>query len=342
VTRMVEQKQARLLINTYDNMDRLNTMILESDYTAADPLMPALRFRGTVARAANRDNGLIITGWQRNVSRLRKMDVSLPTIITMVVDGKERIESIELDTGFAGSKGLICSHSYLNRRLKTLLQGQSLDSSFIHRVKQENTHCAHLFEVLSGIYAYYSMLKMNGFRDLRPRGHAYEEEVIDSYAEDGTLYSLGTHVFMGREPLRYKTALFDLMRRIGFTKNGGLTITQGIRTDFSLNGLSCAQCLVNDFAGFSGFLLRCLDKVRRQVLAGRYVRMFNSNLYPGAYLGLLAQAVAVRLFNNNYNYIMHAVTALQRAGDRPLCVGALNNQEEADRWFPGFSFSELV
>ena len=37
-----------------------------------------------------------------------------------------------------------------------------------------------------------------------------------------------------------------------------------------------------------------------------------------------------------------AITALQRAGDRPLCVGALNNQEEADRWFPGFSFSELV
>ncbi len=339
---MVEDKQAQLLINSYDNIEQLTSRILESNYTAADPLVPALRFRGTVVQAGERGTGCKITGWQRNVSRLRKMDVSLPTIITMDVDSDQRIENIELDPGFAGSKGLICSHTYLNRRLKTLLQGRVLDNSFIHRVKQENTHCAHLFEVLSGLYSYYTMLKANGFMDLHARGYAYEEEVIDSYADDGSLNSLGTHVCMGREPLRYKTSLQNILKKVGFTKNGALTITKGIETDFSLNGISSVHGVVNDFTGLSGFLLRCLGKVRRQILPGTYVRMFNSNLYPGAYLGMLVQAVAIRLFNDNYNYIMHAVTALQRAEGRPLCVGALGDQEEADRWFPGFSFSELV
>jgi hypothetical protein len=92
----------------------------------------------------------------------------------------------------------------------------------------------------------------------------------------------------------------------------------------------------------SKFLFKCIQQLKQQLCPEQKIRIFNTNLYPQAYIGMLIQSIAIRLFNNNYNYIMHALTALQRSGNRPLCVGAITNQDEAKQYFPKYSFADLV
>ena len=105
----------------------------------------------------------------------------------------------------------------------------------------------------------------------------------------------------------------------------------------------------NGYMDLVKFLFICIKQLKQKRLfnkttigLGQKIRIFNTNLYPLSYIGLLIQSVAIRLFNNNYNYIMHALTSLQRDENGPLCVGAVLNPEEADKHFPGFSFTELI
>jgi hypothetical protein len=344
----IEKNTAQLLLDDYHSIDDLKQRILTSSYATVDPLKPTLRFRGTVIDARDGLERIVITGWQRNVSRLRKMDVSLPTIITLVLDKNRHIREIELDESFKGSKGLMCSHRYLNRNLKTQVRGQVFDGSFLGAIKQEKTHCSHLFEVLSGMYSFYRMAENRGFAGLRPRGFMYEEEAIDSYTKDGTIHSLGTHMVKGLAPVCFRLSLHDIMGKVGFAGGGALRLEEGVAAVFRLNGEKVLKGMIsinNQNCGHPDllkFLLQCIAKVKDKLCPAKGIRMFNTNLYPRAYIGMLIQAVAIRLFNNNYNYIMHALTALQRFDEVPLCVGALTDQAEADQYFPGFDFTELI
>jgi hypothetical protein len=343
-----DKKEAHLLFDSGERIDDIKRAILETQYRALDLDKPTLRFRGTLVDGRRGLDHIVITGWQRNVARLRKLDVSLPTIVTMTLGRDGIIEDIDLDRSFKGSKGLMCNHNYLSRNLKSQLQGHSIDESFIHRVKQEKLHCAHLFEVASGIHSYYNILKENNFTDMNPQLYAIEEEAIDSYVENGSLHSIGKHVLALRPPLDFGLTLHGIMDNVGFTKNGILVLKQAIEASFVINGRRVLNDVISINSRDTGctdlsmFLLQCIGAVKKEVCPGMKVRMFNTNLYPRAYIGMLVQSIAIRLFNNNYNYIMHALTSLQRSAFAPLCVGALEDQDEADRCFPGFSFSELV
>jgi hypothetical protein len=346
--RIDDNKTAHLLIGNNESIDDMKRAICDSEYTALDLDKPTLRFRGTLIDARRGFDHLKITGWQRNIARLRKLDVSLPTIITMTLSGDGIIEDIDFDRSFKGSKGLMCCWSYLNRNLKSQLPGHAFDSSFINLVKQEKMHCAHLFEVLSGIYSYYRILKENNFEDINPRQYACEEEAIDSYVDEGSLHSVGKHVFQEKPSVDYRLTLHDIIGNVGFTNKGTLEMRNGVEASFALNGKQVLNEMVSinsrdtGHTDLAAFLLRCIGAIKKEVCPEKQLRMFNTNLYPRAYIGMLVQSVAIRLFNNNYNYIMHALTALQRSANAPLCVGAISDQDEADRHFPGFSFSELV
>jgi hypothetical protein len=341
------EKKAHLLIENYENIDGFNKRITDSQYEATDVDTPTLRFRGTLVDARNGLENLKITCWQRNVSRLRKMDVSLPAIVTISLNARQRIEEVELDRSFKGSKGLMCCHSYLNGNLKSKLRGHPLDATFIHEVKQEKTHCAHLFEVLSGMYSYYRILKEDGFAALDPQRYAWEEESIDSFTENGTIHSVGVHVLKGRAPIHYGLILHDIMGKVRFEKNGLFRVGD-VEADFFIHGKNAVHGTVSLHGGSAGstdlarFLFGCIEELKPELCPGKDIRLFNTNLYPRACIGLLIQVAAVRLFNSNYSYVMHALTALQRSNDAPLCVGALRDQGEADRFFPGFSFRELI
>ncbi len=342
------KKTAQLLINNYEDIDHLKKKILDAPYQALDPDTPICRFRGSLADGREGFDKIRLIGWQRNIARLRKMDVSLPAIVTLTINGNRVIEDISLDPSFKGSKGLMCCWKYLNRNLKSVFQGQVFDNTFIQRAKLESTHCYHLFEVLSGIYSYYQILKANNFAEISPDQYAYEEEAIDSYVENGTVNSLGVQLLKGKAPIDFRLNLPYIINRVSFDKNGVLKTEQGIQAEFFLDEkpvLSEMVTINNQMAhavDLSKFLFKCIQQLKQRLGSGGNIRIFNTNLYPQAYIGMLIQSIAIRLFNNNYNYIMHALTALQRSGEQPLCIGALVDQNEADRYFPGYNFADLI
>ena len=344
----IDNKTAHLLLDNYESIDNIKDMILGSPFIVMDTKAPACRFRGTLADVRQGFNHIKIMGWQRNVSRLRKMDVSLPTIVTLTLNDKEIIEDIELDNSFKGSKGLMCSHKYLNRNLKSIFKGMVFDNSFFHKTKVRKTHCFHLFEVLSGIYSYYQILKSRCFKDIYPHHYSYEEEVIDSYIEDGTLHSLGIHLFNLDKPVHFRLTLHNIINNISFNTHGILEIQGGVRAGFFINEKHILSEVIsiynrnNERMDLSKFLFSCIKQLKPKLCLAKNIRMFNTNLYPRAYIGMLIQSVAIRLFNNNYNYIMHALTSLQRINNTPLCIGAIIDKEEAKTCFPGFSFSDLI
>ena len=317
----IDNKTAHLLLDNYESIDNIKDMILGSPFIVMDTKAPACRFRGTLADVRQGFNHIKIMGWQRNVSRLRKMDVSLPTIVTLTLNDKEIIEDIELDNSFKGSKGLMCSHKYLNRNLKS---------------------------TFSGIYSYYQILKSRHFKDIYPYHYSYEEEAIDSYVEDGTLHSLGIHLFNTDKPVRFRLTLHDIINNISFNTHGILEIQGGVRAGFFINEKHILSEVIsiynrnNERMDLSKFLFSCIKQLKLKLCLAKNIRMFNTNLYPRAYIGMLIQSVAIRLFNNNYNYIMHALTSLQRINNTPLCIGAIIDKEEAKTCFPGFSFSDLI
>jgi hypothetical protein len=281
------------------------------------------------------------------------MDVSLPMIVTLNVnDGM--IEDINLDASFKGSKGLMCCWKYLNRNLQSIFEGQVFDRSFIQKAKLESTHCFHLFEVLSGLYSYYQILQADDFRESAPdhrvctREITYEEEAIDSYVENGTIHSLGTQVLKGKAPLHFELILHQILQRVSYDKNGRVKTEQGIQADFLLDDqvvlseMITLNHLIPGSLDLSHYLFKCIRQLKQRLCPNQNNQIFNTNLYPQAYIGMLIQSLAIRLFNNNYNYIMHALTALQRPDTQPLCVGAIADQNEANQYFPGYSFAELI
>jgi hypothetical protein len=342
------RKRASLLIDDYKRIDDLTARIPVARYRSADPDTPACRFRGSLIDFRDGSGISRLTGWQRNVARVRKMDVSLPTIVTLKLNREGIIEEAGLDPCFKGSKGLMCSWKYLNGNLKKELEGKSFEHGFLAAVKQEKMHCAHLFEVLSGLYTYYLILKENGFKEILPENYAYEEEAIDSVLEGDTVHSLGIHALKGKPVFEYRLSLHNLMSRIGFDRDGTLRTTQGVRAEFSVNGSPVLESTVSvnvpgtPYKDLAKFLLQCIRELKRRLCAGEIARILNTNLHPSAYIGLFTQVAVIRLFHASYAYIMHALTALQRPGHKPACVGAVSDQGEADLYFPGFKLTDLI
>jgi hypothetical protein len=135
---------------------------------------------------------------------------------------------------------------------------------------------------------------------------------------------------------------------VSFDGDGLLDMSGGVDASFDINGRHVLHDTVSFGSGggaaadLAKFLFRCTAALAKEIRPERRPRLFNTNLSPRSYIGMLVQSLAIRLFNCNYTYIMHALTALQRHGGVPLCVGAVSDREEADRYFPGFGFAGLA
>ena len=78
--------------------------------------------------------------------------------------------------------------------------------------------------------------------------------------------------------------------------------------------------------------------VTKQVVIKRILPHYAENK---AFIGMFTQMLAVRHFGNNYHYVMHVLSGLQRSCGVPLCIGSAITMAEAKRWFPDFSKSDL-
>ncbi len=307
--------------------------------------LPISRFRGTVIDFSGRDNGCtVITGWQRNVSRIRMMDVSLPTIITLKIDRKGVISSVELDPSFKGSRGLICSQIYLDARLKQLLTGRVLDLHFINYCRMKHLHCFHLLEVLAGIYSFYNMTLEKGSHN----GSAMEEEVLDSYVINKDLNVGGICQNSDGSKTVYSLVFKDVLSRAGFNKAGELSRFDQVESIFSINDKQIFVKILNlekkeaPYSQLFDFLFKCSLSIKSSLWPDTQVPYLNTNLFPQVGFSLLVQALAIHLFKNSYPYVMHVLRALQRIGNRPICIGGITDEKDAQRYFPEFRFADVL
>jgi hypothetical protein len=349
---MVENiKTPKLLIDDYNknkyNSDDFIKKILNNEYYSIDDKIPICRFRGNLINKIN-DEEVEIISWQRNVSRIRRMDVSLPTIIKIKLDINEKIVEVNLDGSFKGSKGLFCSPKYLNKILKNNFKDLKIDKDFLKKIKISNTHCFHITEILGGLYTYYNFIKNDLYiRDNKEKVF-FDEEIIDSYIEKDNLIASGIQIIKGKQKLNYALLMEDIFNKIKFQKNGYLRITEDINTKFYLDGKLIFKDIITksnkdySYIGLTRILSKCLKNIKDYFGYDKQIKILNSNIFPASFIGLLVQAILIRLYKNSYDYTMHMITSVQRPNDIPLCIGAINDEEDGMKYFPDFNIFDLI
>jgi len=339
--------QPKLLIGNGPDPETLAELVCTNPVSPLDTVMPTARFRGTLIRKES-SGGITVVGWQRNYARIRQVDVSLPTIITARIspvndEGVRHIESISLDPRFRGSKGILCSASYLDRTLQEVLTGRPFGRSLHKQARLENLHCFHSVEVIGGMTSFYDIMAA-GCTTATPGTVFYEEETSDYLCKDAGRSDLcGYHIMNEVTSVRYLFSVDDLFERVAFAGNGGLLVKGPLPVSFAIND---AVLLRRELeitgesilsTGFQKLLLECCRHIGAAFGIDGSIPFRATNMYPAAFMGLFTQTIAIRQFRNNYQYIMHALTGLQRRDGIPLCVGASSDAAELANHFPTFT-----
>ncbi len=338
----IENRQPILLLNeVIDDQDLLIKEVLNRPFASLDTDIPVARFRGTMIKKTG--NGVKITGWQRNVSRLQKMDVSLPTIISVDLDENYTVRNINLHESFQGSKGLLCNQAYLNKNLVHKLINKDISQeSFFVNVQVSHLHCFHITEVLGGIITGIEIMKEKSLDFL------FEEEITDSWVESADFHAIGAQKFnFNPDTCYYQLVFKEAQNKFKFNRNGGVFSNDPVDYLFYLNN----ELKFKDSMAGSTDKRMCLaikvlcikavneiKKVSVPFFSGNYL---SSNLYFQAFIGLLFQAISMKIYYNNLNYVLHTLNSIQRYDNIPQCVGAVDNQEEASKHFPGFDLSKI-
>ena len=335
---------ARLIVKDYcGDINKLRKEIVYGEYSCIDTVVPLIRARGTIVKRNEQDGKIEIIGWQRDITRMRKLDVSLSFIVYITVNSEGIIEKASIDDSFNGGKGILCSKSYLESKLKSEFEGVLFDRKLASKLRLDKFKCFHIYEVMSSIYSSYLM-----FKDQNSENIIFEEDVIDVYAENGNLYLTGIQRFSGKEDTKYTIVLYDVFNNVTFDKEGYMNLKNQISAQFYINDeLICEDELYqkpNDyiFIRVQKFLVICVDKLKAQLFPDFKEKMMNTNLVPGAFIGVIMQAIGIRTFSNNFNYIQYIMTAMQRPRKVPGCIGAILSEEEAEKYFDGFDLNNLT
>jgi hypothetical protein len=182
----------------------------------------------------------------------------------------------------------------------------------------------------------------------KTKKYYFEEEAIDSYREDNDLISCGIHHIIDKEPVHYFLLFRDIINNVSFNKAGSINTMSNIPFEFYIGEkLFLSETLNSDSFNYmqgnlQKLLIKCKYKIQPYIFPNLQPRkMYTTNLFPMAFIGLLTQALAIYFFQNNYEYVMHAITSLQRNGNAPLCIGAVKNKEEAGIHFPDLKAADL-
>lgn len=336
----------QLIVNEYQDKDEMRRKIVYGKYSCIDNIVPMVRNRGTVLEVSKDTGEIRITGWQRDITRMRKQDVSLSFIIYLVVNKAGVVEEVDIDDSFNGGKGLLCSREYLLTCLKNELEGKVFEVKIARRLRLRKLKCFHIHEVINSIYSTYFIYKEQ--REKLGEISFHEEDTLDVYAKEGNLFAAGVHEFKGLDAVRYTICFYDMFNSVTFDEDGYMKIIKPVQVDFYINDSLVHKDIVdqkeNDhiFIKFQIFVMTALEKFQNVALPGYDRKIMNTNLSSSAFIGAIMQAVGIRIFSNNFNYIQYLMTALQRPRGKPGCLGAILIQEEADKFFKGFNMDNLT
>jgi hypothetical protein len=339
---IVERREPKFLLNDeIKDVDELVHRVINDLYYSVDPDVPTCRFRGTLVKRSQ--DRIDVVGWQRNVSRLQKMDVSLPTIIVLELDKEYVIKRIKLDPSFKGSKGLLCYQKYLDANLARQLLNRNIEETSLKINQVAKLHCFHIVEVLGGILSCVDLVRE------KKLDYFYEEEVGDSYFDREDFIAVGKQkMSLSETQASYDIVFQNVSHSIKFDENGTIYASAPFHALFNLNR---KNCLKKELKGTTEkrlchrikvFSMESLEHVKKLLLSPDIKSSYMcSNLFFDAFIGLVIQAFAMKKYYNNYNYVFHSLNGIQRFGNIPRCVGAVESQEEADKYFPGHYLNDI-
>lgn len=308
-------------------ISRLPETILFSDIILTDPVVPNLRLRGTKIET---DGDIkTIMGWQRNMTRINGNLITLPTIISLSLDAAGQIFAVELHPSFLGSKGEKCARDVLDINLKKNLIGANFSRDFPKLVKVEKLFCFHLTEVLQGAYSFY---RQNEHRKDTCGNNGFEVELSQGHRNNDDYIVNGIHQ-VGSVTIHYSIRLNDIFNKIRRSADGVILAIEGVAAEFYQEG----NCLISSvldvdvakgqFNSYFKFLYAAAQRIRHEIARESAVPFFNSNLDPQAMIGLTIQGLSTYLGKDDPMSIARNLLGLQRAGNRPLCLGGMIGEE---------------
>lgn len=328
------------LIENHLPIEIIRKKVVDAPYMALGKVFTTSRFRGT--KIARKEDGYEIIAWQRNIARLQKMDVSLPTVISLSLDNEMVVKSAFIDESFAGSQGISCCYKYLKRILQQNLEGEKFVFENKQIISLDRLHCVHFHEVLIGAL---SLIEVFNGKNLKE----YDEVETGQAVIDGNdLKIIDYQKFSDGRFINWEIILHDYKKKLQFGINGevkkitDLAITFKVRLD---NGeedymeyrIDAEHNMV--ISALSRFAMKCWKTLNHKM--GFPKGLSNNNLLPLSIIGLIIQSVGIIIFSDNYNYIQHLLAALQRKGDKPLCIGIAKNIKEMSQYFPRFKVEDL-
>lgn len=337
-----QNARARLLLAPDVAQDAAGILRLAAScgYATLDPDSPTARYRGTFL-APTADGGTELAGWQRNIIRVQRMDSSLPTPLRIRLDRDGRVVEVALEKTFAGSRGVLCYQPYLTRRLEELLLGRRFAEVSTGEITSSNFGCFHVAEVLADMMSAQAVAEAKGISTF------FEQECLDSVRSGDSMTMFGTQEIRGLGTVSYRVHLDGVFSAVHFDEHGGIYS----RTPVMLRTYLADECLTErEVAGATPpvFLLS-LQRATRGLLLGVGAALgvtspplMCTNLSPQAFVGALVLAIGAKQYSNNYVYILHCLSGLQRRGGVPRCLGGVETQAEADATFPGFNVRDAV
>ena len=287
-----------------------------------------------------------ITAWQCNMADVQNFDVRLPTVISLTLDGEDRIRSIELKENFKGSQGMICSRTYLDRKLKELYQGRGFSSQEKVFQDQYLSCCRHTYELMYGAVNLLEHCRRNG----QDREIIWMQEITRAFHRDHGL-DCEDRIELNGKMIRTRILIENLQGNIQYNAGGkvvsarniriqGLEEKEGvwypIRDAVELNAESYLQYTRKLMKAVSPFWLSSGRRL------GVRMKFYFSQIWGPTFFGILSQALGLVIFNNNYAYFQHCIYGMQRSEDgKPFCIGVSDDLDDVMANFPDFQLSDI-
>lgn len=320
-----------LLIDNNCELATIPQSVLRTPYLASGEGFTSCKNRGT--KIGKSDTGLDICAWQKLQIRFQKMDQYQPMIIRLRLNRKATIEEIKLDQNSIGSQGLTCSIPYLNRNLQTKLLGVRLVKENTDRFLTANLHCFHLQELLLGALTFLEHLRRKDMDEL-------DEVEAAEFIKNGNAHIAKSYQrFSDGNSLEWSLGYENALPKIVYNRDGYIEKFNDVKVAFRfadeivfeerLNGNDRKQCTIL----LTKLAFRIWHFLTEKIFPDKSIEFCHSSSYPFTLMGLIILGFAIEKYPENYNLVQHVVRACQRKDTEPLCVGAVNNINEARKCF---------
>ncbi len=287
-----------------------------------------------------------ILAWQCNMADVQNFDVRLPAVVEIILDSRDKIESIELKPNFKGSQGIICSGAYIGRRLQKVLTGEELSSANVVVNNPCILHCRHTYELVYGAACFLENVRKNG-----------DDSGLHHVAESTVAYSNGSElecfdeIEVDGRTSQTKICIGNLTGNIEYDRSGKVINVQNISIrGFTKNGPDWTPVKKPVSLSASGNkeynikLMKLLSPYWRA--SGKKLRVKTkfhfSQIWAPTFFGILSQALGLVIFNNNYAYFQHCIYGIQRTENHvPLCIGVSDDISDAMNHFKDFSIEDI-